>query len=413
MSRRRVVVTGLGVVSPIGSTVSKAWDGLTAGRSGVRPITRFDASDFSVRICGSVVDFNADDYISPKDQKKMDVFIHYGIGAAIDAIKDSGLEITEENAYGIGVAIGSGIGGLQCIENSYKNFTESGPRKISPFFVPSSIINMVSGNLSVMSNLRGPNISVVSACATGTHNIGLAARAIAYGDAEAMVAGGTEMATTPLGVGGFASARALCASHNDNPEEASRPWDVERDGFVLGEGAGVVVLEEYESAKARGARIYCEVIGFAMNGDAYHMTQPRPGGEGAVRCMRRALEDARISPDAVNYINAHGTSTPTGDRVETDAIKAVFQDHARKLAISSNKSMIGHLLGAAGGVEAVFSALTLCHQVIPPTINYQTPDPDCDLDYVPLTSREASVDVVLSNSFGFGGTNGSLVFKRV
>ncbi len=413
MSRRRVVVTGLGVVSPVGSTVPKAWENLTAGRSGIRPITRFDATDFSVRICGSVIDFNADDYIPPKEQKKMDVFIHYGIAAAADAIRDSGLEVTEENAPGIGVAIGSGIGGLPCIENNHGAFSASGPRRISPFFVPSSIINMVSGDLSVMFNLKGPNIAVVSACATGTHNIGLAARAITNGDADVMVAGGAEMATSPLGVGGFASARALCASHNDDPETASRPWDAERDGFVLGEGAGVLVLEEYESAKARGARIYCEVMGFGMNGDAHHMTQPGPGGEGAARCMRRALEDAQISPEEVDYINAHGTSTPAGDKAETEAIKTVFQEHAKTVAISSNKSMIGHLLGAAGGVEAVFSALTMHHQVIPPTMNYQNPDPDCDLDYVPNTAREAPVEVVLSNSFGFGGTNGSLVLKRV
>lgn len=413
MSRRRVVVTGLGVVSPVGSTVPKAWENLTAGRSGIRPITRFDSADFSVRICGSVIDFNADDYIPAKEQKKMDVFIHYGIAAAADAIRDSGLEVTEENAPDIGVAIGSGIGGLPCIENNHGFFSKSGPRKISPFFVPSSIINMVSGDLSVMFNLKGPNIAVVSACATGTHNIGLAARAIANGDATVMVAGGAEMATSPLGVGGFASARALCASHNDDPETASRPWDAERDGFVLGEGAGVLVLEDYEFAKARGARVYCEVVGFGMNGDAHHMTQPGPGGEGAARCMRRALEDAQISPEAVDYINAHGTSTPAGDKAETEAIKTVFQDHARTVAISSNKSMIGHLLGAAGGVEAVFSVLTMRDQVIPPTTNYENPDPDCDLDYVPNTAREAPVEVVLSNSFGFGGTNGSLVFKRV
>ena len=397
----------------MGSTVPKAWENLTAGRSGIRPITRFDSADFSVRICGSVIDFNADDYIPAKEQKKMDVFIHYGIAAAADAIRDSGLEVTEENAPDIGVAIGSGIGGLPCIENNHGFFSKSGPRKISPFFVPSSIINMVSGDLSVMFNLKGPNIAVVSACATGTHNIGLAARAIANGDATVMVAGGAEMATSPLGVGGFASARALCASHNDDPETASRPWDAERDGFVLGEGAGVLVLEDYEFAKARGARVYCEVVGFGMNGDAHHMTQPGPGGEGAARCMRRALEDAQISPEAVDYINAHGTSTPAGDKAETEAIKTVFQDHARTVAISSNKSMIGHLLGAAGGVEAVFSVLTMRDQVIPPTTNYENPDPDCDLDYVPNTAREAPVEVVLSNSFGFGGTNGSLVFKRV
>ena len=413
MSLRRVVATGLGLVSPIGSTVSKAWENLTAGRSGIRPITRFDATDFSVRICGSVIDFNADDYIPPKEQRKMDVFIHYGIAAAADALQDSGLDVTDENAPGIGVAIGSGIGGLPVIENNRSSFDTGGPRKISPFFVPSTIINMVSGDLSVMLNLKGPNISVVSACATGTHNIGLAARAIAHGDAEVMVAGGAEMATSPLGVGGFAAARALSASHNDDPEAASRPWDAERDGFVLGEGAGVIVLEEYEAAKARGAQVYGELVGFGMNGDAHHMTQPSPGGEGAARCMQRALDDAGMSPDAVDYINAHGTSTPAGDKAETEAIKSVFGDHARKLAISSNKSMIGHLLGAAGGVEAVFSLLTLRDQVIPPTTNYENPDPDCDLDYVPNTAREAPVEAVLSNSFGFGGTNGSLIFKRV
>ena len=413
MSLRRVVVTGLGIVSPVGSTVAGAWENLVAGRSGIRAIERFDASDFSVRICGSVIDFNADDYIPPKEQRKMDDFICFGIGAGVDALKDSGLEVTEENAPMTGVAIGSGIGGLPCIENNYESYLNSGPRRISPFFVPSSIINMASGDLSVMSNLKGPNISVVSACATGTHNIGLAARAIAHGDADTMVAGGAEMATSPLGVGGFASARALCASHNDDPEGASRPWDAERDGFVLGEGAGVVVLEEYEMAKTRGAEIYCELIGFSMNGDAHHMTQPSPGGEGAARCMSLALEDAEITPEEVDYVNAHGTSTPAGDKAETDAIKTVFKAHAEKLPISSNKSMIGHLLGAAGGVEAVFSILTLRDGVIPPTINYQTPDPECDLDYVPNTAREAEVNVVLSNSFGFGGTNGSLIFRRI
>ena len=413
MSKRRVVVTGLGIVSPVGSAVEKAWKNLTAGNSGIRPISCFDASEFSVRITGSVIDFNADDYIEPRNQKRMDPFIQYGIGAGIEALKDSGLEITEANATRIGVAIGSGIGGLPCIENNYEAFRSNGPRRISPFFVPSSIINMVSGNLSIQCNLKGPNVSLVSACATGTHNIGLAARAIQYGDADVMVAGGSEMATSPLGVGGFASARALSASHNDDPQHASRPWDAERDGFVLGDGAGVVVLEDYESARARGANIYCEVIGFGMNADAFHMTQPGPNGEGAARCMNLALEDAGIAAEKVDYINAHGTSTPAGDKAETAAIKTVFGDYAYKLPISSNKSMIGHLLGAAGGVEALFSALTLRDQIIPPTINYETPDPDCDLDYVPNTARDAEVKVVLSNSFGFGGTNGALLLRQI
>ncbi len=413
MSRRRVVVTGLGVVSPIGSKLPLAWDNLVAGRSGIRAIERFDASEFSVRICGSVIDFNADDYISRKDQKKMDVFIQFGMGAARDAIEDAELEVSEEEAPRVGVAIGSGIGGLPYIESNYEIFMEGGPRRISPFFVPASIINMVSGDLSIECNFKGPNISVVSACATGTHNIGLGARAIAYGDADVMIAGGAEMATSILGVGGFASARALSASHNDDPERASRPWDAERDGFVLGEGAGVVVLEEYERAKARGANIYCELAGFAMNSDAFHITQPGQGGEGAARCMQIALQDAELSADSVGYINAHGTSTPAGDKAETEAIKAVFGADAKKVAVSSNKSMIGHLLGAAGGVEAVFTALSLQHQTLPPTINYENPDPECDLDYVPNTARDASVDVAMSNSFGFGGTNGTLVFKRL
>ena len=413
MSRRRVVVTGLGIVSPVGSTLERAWDNLTAGRSGIRPIDSFDASGFPVRISGSVVDFESDRYVAAKDWKKMDAFIRYGLGASVDAMADAALEVTEANAARIGVAIGSGIGGLPYIENNYGTFLEGGARRISPFFVPSTIINMVSGDLSIEHNLKGPNFSVVSACATGTHSIGIAARAIAYGDADAMVAGGAEMATCPLGIGGFASARALSASCNDDPERASRPWDAGRDGFVLGDGAGVLVLEEYETARARGAEIYCELAGFGMTGDAHHMTQPGAGGEGAARCMRAALDDAGMAPDDVDYINAHGTSTPAGDRAETEAVKAVFGDRAKRLPISSNKSMIGHLLGAAGGVEAVFGVLTLRHGVLPPTINYEEPDPECDLDYVPNTAREAAVTAVLSNSFGFGGTNGTLIFRRV
>ncbi len=413
MAQRRVVVTGLGVVSPVGSTVPKAWGNLIEGRSGIRRVECFDVSKFSAQICGSVVDFDADRHVPPKEQKKMDVFIQYAIGATAEAIQDSGLEITEDIAERAGIAIGSGIGGLPFIENNYEAYMRGGPRRISPFFVPSTIVNMASGDPSIQFNLKGPNWSVVSACATGTHNIGLAARSIMHGDADVMVAGGAEMTICPLGLGGFAAARALCASHNDDPEAASRPWDAERDGFVLGDGAGVVVLEEYEQAKTRGARIYCELVGFGMNSDAHHMTQPSPGGEGAARCMSQALKDANLMPEDVHYINAHGTSTPAGDLAETAAIKAVFKDYAKRLPVSSNKSMIGHLLGAAGGVEAVFSVMTLRDQALPPTINYEHPDPECDLDYVPNEAREAKVDVVLSNSFGFGGTNGTLVFKRV
>lgn len=407
------MVTGLGIVCPVGSTVDKAWDNIQAGRSGISQIDVFDVSKFSVKISGSVRDFNADDYLPPKDQKKMDIFIHYGIGAGVQALADSGLEITEANAPRIGVAIGSGIGGLPSIERNYESFMKSGPRRISPFFVPASIIDMVSGNLSIMYGMKGPNISIVSACATGNHNIGDAARMIDYGDADVMLAGGAEMATCPLGIGGFASAKALCASHNDDPLTASCPWDKERDGFVLGDGAGVLVLEEYEHAKARGANIYCELKGYGLSSDAYHMTQPAPGGEGASRCMHSALKDAELNPEDVDYINAHGTSTPAGDKAETEAIKRAFGDHARKLAVSSTKSMTGHLLGAAGGVEAVFSVLAMRDNVLPPTINYETPDPECDLDYVPNEARNTKVDVVLSNSFGFGGTNGTLVFGRV
>ena len=359
MSSRRVVVTGLGIVSPVGSTIDSAWNNLSAGVSGISRIEAFDPTEFSVQIAGAVKGFNADDYIPKKDQKKMDPFIHYGLGAGVQAIKDSGLEITEDNAERIGVLIGSGIGGLPGIEKSYASFMKNGPRKISPFFVPSNIVNMVAGNLSIMFGLQGPNMSIVSACASGTHSIGDAARMIAYGDVDAMVAGGAEMASCHLGVGGFAAARALCASHNDDPEGASRPWDKGRDGFVLGDGAGVLMLEEYETAKARGARIYCELVGYGMSSDAHHMTQPAAGGLGAARCMRNALRDAELNADQVNYVNAHGTSTPAGDIAETEGLKAALGEHAYKVAISSSKSMTGHLLGAAGGVEAVFSVLAL------------------------------------------------------
>jgi 3-oxoacyl-[acyl-carrier-protein] synthase II len=413
VSSRRVVVTGLGIVSPVGSTIESAWNDLSAGISGISRIQAFDPSEFSVQIAGAVKGFNADDYIPKKDQKKMDPFIHYGLGAGIQAIKDSGLEVTEENAERIGVLIGSGIGGLPGIEKSYASFMKNGPRKISPFFVPSNIVNMVSGNLSIMYGLQGPNMSIVSACASGTHSIGDAARMIAYGDVDAMVAGGAEMASCHLGVGGFAAARALCASHNDDPEGASRPWDKERDGFVLGDGAGVLMLEEYEMAKARGAHIYCELAGYGMSSDAHHMTQPAEGGLGAARCMRNALNDAGLNADQIDYVNAHGTSTPAGDIAETEGLKAALGDHAYKVTISSSKSMTGHLLGAAGGIEAVFSVLALENNTAPPTINYETPDPDCDLDYCPNQAREMLIDVAVSNSFGFGGTNGTLIFKRI
>ncbi len=411
MSKRRVVVTGLGIISPVGNSVGQAWDNILAGKSGIGPLTRFDVSAFAVRFGGSVKDFDPGQYIPAKDQKKMDTFIHYGIAAACEAIGDSGLEITEENADRIGVAIGSGIGGISSIENGYDAYLKGGPRKISPFFVPQSIINMISGNLSIKFGLRGPNIAIVTACTTGTHNIGDAGRMIAYGDADVMVAGGAEMATTPTGLGGFAAARAL-STRNDDPEKASRPWDQDRDGFVLSDGAGVLVLEEYEHARQRGARIYCELAGFGMSGDAFHMTQPPEAGDGAKRCMLNALRDAGLNADQVDYINAHGTSTPAGDKAETQAVKGALGDHANKVAVSSTKSMTGHLLGAAGGVEAVFSVLAIRDQVAPPTINLDNPDPACDLDFVPHTAREMKIDVAMSNSFGFGGTNGTLVFRK-
>ncbi|MFZ5621021.1 MAG: beta-ketoacyl-ACP synthase II [Pseudomonadota bacterium] len=412
MSKRRVVITGLGIISPVGNTVAEAWGNILAGRGGIRPIESFDVSAFPVRFGGTVVGFDASQYIPSKDIKKMDPFIHYGIAAGCQAIADAGLEVTEANAERIGVAIGSGIGGLYTIEKQHAQLLEGGPRKVSPFFVPASIINMISGNLSIMHGLKGPNIAIVTACTTGTHNIGDAARIIAYGDADVMVAGGAEMATTPLGLGGFAAARAL-STRNDDPATASRPWDKDRDGFVLGDGAGVLVLEEYDHARKRGAKIYAEVVGYGMSGDAHHMTQPSEGGEGAKRCMLNALRDAGANVDQVHYINAHGTSTPAGDKAETMAVKAALGSQASAVAMSSTKSMTGHLLGAAGGVEAVFTALAVHEQIAPPTINYTTPDPDCDLDYVPNTAREMKIDIALSNSFGFGGTNGTIVLRRL
>ena len=411
MSERRVVVTGLGLVAPVGLDVASGWANILAGKSGIQPITHFDIEPFSVHFGGPIYGFDVEQYIPKKEARKMDAFIHYGIAAGVQAIKDSGLEITEENAKRIGVAIGSGIGGVTGIENGYGAYLKGGPRKISPFFVPANIINMVAGNLSIMYGLKGPNISIVSACSTGAHNIGDAMRMIQYGTVDMMVAGGAEMATSPTGLGGFAAARAL-STRNDDPQGASRPWDRDRDGFVLSDGAGVLMLEELEHAKARGAQIYAELAGSAMNSDAFHMTSPSPNGEGAADCMRLAVADAKLNMDDVGYINAHGTSTPAGDVAETMAVKAAFGDHARELAVSSTKSMTGHMLGAAGGAEALFTVLALRDQVMPPTINLDNPDEQCDLDYVPHNAREAKIDVAISNSFGFGGTNGTLVFRR-
>lgn len=412
MTRRRVVVTGMGIVSPVGSAVETAWANILAGRSGIGPVTAFDVSNFPVRIGGAVKDFQVEDYLNLKEAKKMDAFIHYGIGAAVQAIGDAKLEITPANTERIGICIGSGIGGLPGIEEGHAAFLKGGPRKLTPFFVPRSIINMVAGNLSVLYGIQGPNLAVVTACTSATHCIGLAGRLITHGDAEVMIAGGAEMATTPTGLCGFAAARAL-STRNDAPEQASRPWDRDRDGFVLSDGAGVLVLEDYEHARQRGARIYAELAGFGMSGDAYHMTLPSPDGGGARRAMQNALYDARLAPEAVDYINAHGTSTPAGDKIESDAVKAVFGDHAYQLALSSTKSMTGHLLGAAGGIEAIFAILALRDQVAPPTINLDHPEPECDLNYVPHTAQERSIRVVLSNSFGFGGTNGSVIFRTL
>ncbi len=412
MSKRRVVVTGLGIVSPVGIGIQSSWQNIQAGISGITRITRFDSSPFTSQIAGEVKAFDVSQYLNPKDARRMDLFIQFGMAAGIEAMRDSGLIVTEANAEQIGVSIGSGIGGLPLIEATHGTYLESGPRKISPFFIPASIINMISGNLSIMFGLKGPNLAMVTACATATHAIGDSARMIEYGDVDVMVAGGAESALCPLGIGGFAAARAL-STRNDDPAGSSRPWDKGRDGFVLGEGAGVVVLEEYEHARARGARIYAELAGFGMTGDAYHMTAPVESGEGAARCMRNAMRNAGVNPDQVDYINAHGTSTPLGDLAETAAIKLALGDHAYKTAISSTKSMTGHLLGAAGGVEAVFTALSIYHQVAPPTINMVDRDEACDLDYVPNVAREMKIDVALSNSFGFGGTNGTLVFRKV
>jgi 3-oxoacyl-[acyl-carrier-protein] synthase II len=412
LSRRRVVITGLGIVSPVGNSVTEAWANILAGKSGITKISRFDASRLSCQIAGEVRGFDLAQYLERKEARHMDTFIHFGMAAGIQAIRDCGIEVTPENAEHIGVNIGSGIGGLQMIEQTQRELLAGGPRKISPFFIPSTIINMISGNLSIKYGLKGPNLAMVTACTTATHCIGESGRLIEYGDCDVMVAGGAEAVITELAMGGFAQARAL-STRNDDPATASRPWDRDRDGFVLGEGAGVLVLEEYEHAKARGAKIYAELAGYGMSGDAYHMTAPREDGEGAARCMTSALRNARLNPDQVDYINAHGTSTPLGDLAETTAVKRSLGAHAKHVAVSSTKSMTGHLLGAAGGVEAIFSALAIHHQVAPPTTNIFNQDTQCDLDYVPNTARQMKIDVALSNSFGFGGTNGTLVFGRV
>ncbi len=412
MSKRRVVITGLGIVSPVGVGVESSWRNIVGGVSGITRITRFDPAPFASQIAGEVRDFDVTQYLNPKDARRMDLFIQFGMVAGMEAIRDSGLEVTEANAERIGVSIGSGIGGLPMIESTHSTYLQQGARKISPFFIPASIINMISGNLSIQYGFKGPNLAMVTACATATHAIGDSARLIEYGDVDIMIAGGAESALSPLGIGGFAAARALSV-RNDDPAASSRPWDKDRDGFVMGEGAGVLVLEEYEHARARGAKIYAELVGFGMSGDAYHMTAPMENGEGAARCMRNALRNAGVNPDEVDYINAHGTSTPLGDLSETSAVKLALGDAAYHTAISSTKSMTGHLLGAAGGVEAVFSALSVYHQIAPPTINLDNQDPACDLDFVPNVARDMRIDVALSNSFGFGGTNGTLVFRRV
>ena len=410
MSRRRVVVTGLGIISPVGNTVSETWDNIVAGKSGIGPITRFDASAISARIAGEVKGFDVSTYLSPKEARRMDTFIHYGMAAGIQAFKDSGIEVTEANAERIGVNIGSGIGGLPMIEETHNDFLAGGPRKISPFFIPGTIINMISGNLSILLGLKGPNLAVVTACTTGLHAIGTGFRMIEYGDADVMVCGGAESTITPLAIGGFASAKAL-STRNDDPATASRPWDTGRDGFVMGEGAGVLVLEEYEHAKARGAKIYAELAGFGMSGDAYHMTAPDT--DGPRRSMVNALKNASVNPDEVQYLNAHGTSTPLGDKNETEAVKLAFGDAAKKLVVNSTKSMTGHLLGGAGGLESALTALAVHHQISPPTINIFEQDPECDLDYCANTARQMPINVAVKNNFGFGGTNGTLVFKKV
>ena len=411
MSKRRVVITGLGIISPLGLGIESNWSSIVAGASGIGTITRFDASGYPCSIAGEVNEFEPEQYFSSKDVRKMDRFIQLGVAAGIDALRDSGLEVGEDNADRIGVHIGSGIGGVETIEKTTRTVYDKGPKRVSPFYVPMAIINMISGNLSINCGLRGPNLSMVTACTTGTHSIGEAGRLVEYGDADVMIAGGAEASITPTAMAGFGNAKALSTCNHD-PAGASRPWDAARDGFVMGEGAGVVLLEELEHARKRGAHIYAELAGFGMSADAYHMTAPAPGGEGAMRCMIAALRNGAINPAEVEYINAHGTSTPQGDIAETLAIKKTFGDHAGRVAVSSTKSMVGHLLGAAGGVEAAYTVLALRDQVAPPTINLHTPDSECDLDYVPNAAREMSINVALSNSFGFGGTNGTLVFKR-
>ena len=412
MSKRRIVVTGLGVVSPVGSTVKSAWDAILRGESGIGPVTRFDVSAFPVRIGGAVRDFDVSQYIAPKETRRMDEFMHYGVAAGVQAVGDSGIDFSKTDPARCGVVCGAGIGGLWTIEEEYGEYLKAmSPRRISPFFVPATIINMIGGHLSIRFGLKGPNLGVVTACTTSTHAIGLGMRAIQYGDADVIIAGGGEMATTRCGLGSFGQAKAL-STRNDAPKEASRPWDRDRDGFVLGDGGGAMLLEELEHARARGARIYAELIGFGMSGDAYHITAPPEDGEGARLAMVNALKDAKLNASDVQYINAHATSTQLGDKAETVAVKRAFGEHARRIAISSTKSMTGHLLGAAGVVEAIFSVLAIRDGVAPPTINYHTPDPECDLDYVPNSARRMKIDVSLSNSFGFGGTNGSIIFRR-
>ncbi|HQT80850.1 MAG: beta-ketoacyl-[acyl-carrier-protein] synthase II [Ferrovum sp. 37-45-19] len=411
MTHRRVVVTGLGIVSPVGNTVTESWENLTAGRSGIQTISKFDASQMPCQIAGEVRGLDVNHYLNPKEVRRMDTFIHFGLIAAMQAIEDAGLSAHPVDAERQGVCIGSGIGGLPMITDTHTAYLEGGVRRISPFFIPGSIINMISGNLSIMYGLKGPNLSLVTACTTGNHSIGDAARLIEYGDADVMIAGGAEAAINELGIGGFCAARAL-STRNDSPTTASRPWDMERDGFVMGEGAGVLVLEELEHAKARGAKIYCELIGYGMSADAHHITAPPEDGDGARRSMVNAMKNAKINPDQVDYINAHGTSTPLGDLGETTAVKRAFGEHAKQIAVSSTKSMTGHLLGAAGGIEAVFAVLSIYYNTVPPTINLDHPSPECDLDYVPHTARQMTVNTVLSNSFGFGGTNGTLIFQR-
>ncbi|GIU12631.1 MULTISPECIES: beta-ketoacyl-ACP synthase II [unclassified Shewanella] len=412
MSKRRVVITGLGLVSPVGNTVDSSWKALVSGKSGIAPITKFDASEFTTRISGSVKDFDVEQYMSRKDARKMDLFIQYGMAAGIQAVEDSGLEMDKLDPARVGTAIGAGMGGMPLIEQNHAALLKGGPRKVSPFFVPSTIINMIAGHLSIKYGMTGPNFAVTTACTTGVHNIGFAARTIAYGDADVMVAGGAEDVTCPLAVAGFGSAKAL-STRNDDPEAASRPWDKDRDGFVIGDGAGVMVVEEYEHAKARGATIYAELVGFGMSGDAFHMTSPPSDGAGAAAAMVNAINDARIAREDIGYINAHGTSTPAGDKAEAAAVKSVFGDHAYDLLVSSTKSMTGHLLGAAGSVEAIITILALKDQVIPPTLNLDNPDEGCDLDFVAHTARDYKFEYGLCNSFGFGGTNGSLLFKKV